>query len=237
MVSVAPEISTSVRTNKFSNYSIYSVSNKLKSKHQRIDNISLSTFHQNIRGVRSKLDELECHLLYNLPVLLCLMDHHLTQMEIQSLNTENYQLGSYCFRKHMLKGGLCMLIHRNTTFSVINLDRYCIDQDIEICAIQLDVFFSKLCIFTVYRSPLGNFNNFIVQLDSILCTVYNTRMDFIICGNFNIDFLKDTDRGIQLNALLATYNLTNIVRFSTRITEETSTAIDNIFLDIVKYDT
>jgi hypothetical protein len=61
----------------------------VKRKHQRIDNISLSIFHQNIKGLRSKLDELECHLLYNLPVLLCLMEHHLTQMEIQSLNTEN----------------------------------------------------------------------------------------------------------------------------------------------------
>jgi hypothetical protein len=62
-------------------------------------------------------------------------------------------------------------------------------------------------------------------------------MDFILCGDFNIDVLKDTDRGIKLNALLATYNLSNIVRFPTRITEETSTAIDNIFLDINKYDT
>jgi hypothetical protein len=136
----------------------------------------------------------------------------------------------------MLKGGVCVLIHSKTTFSVINLDRYCIDQDIEICAIQLDVFFSKLCILTVYRSPLGNFNNFFVQLDSILCTPYNTKMDLILCGDFNIDFLKNTDRGIQLDALLTTYNLTNIVRFPTRIIEETSTAIDNIFLDTDKYD-
>jgi hypothetical protein len=137
----------------------------------------------------------------------------------------------------MLKGGVCMLIHRNTTFSVINLDRCCIDQDIEICAIQLDVFFSKLCILTVCRSLLGNFNNFVVQLDSILCTLYDTKTDFVLCGNFNTDFLKDTDGVTQLNALLATYNLTNIVMFPTRITEETSTAIDNIFLDINEYDT
>jgi hypothetical protein len=76
--------------------------NSVKSKHQRTDNISLSIFHQNIRGLRSKLDELECHLLSNLPVLLCLTEHHLTEMEIQSLNTENYQLGSYYCRKHFI---------------------------------------------------------------------------------------------------------------------------------------
>jgi hypothetical protein len=98
--------------------------NSVKSKHKRSDNISLSIFHQNIRGLWSKLDELECHLLYSLPVLLCLTEHHLTQMEILSLNTENYQLGSYYCRKHMLKGGVCMLVHRNTTFSVINSDRF-----------------------------------------------------------------------------------------------------------------
>jgi hypothetical protein len=93
------------------------------------------------------------------------------------------------------------------------------------------LFFSKLCILTVYRSPLGNFNNFVVQLNSILCTLYNTKTDFILCCNFNIDYLKDTD------ALLTTYNLTNIVMFPTRIIEQTSTAIDNTFLDTDKYDT
>ena len=97
------------------------------------------------------------------------------------------------------------------------------------------LFFSKLCILAVYRSPLGNFNNFVVQLNSILCTLYNTKTDFILCCNFNIDYLKDTDRVIQLNALLTTYNLTNIVMFPTRIIEETSTAIDNTFLDTDKY--
>jgi hypothetical protein len=58
-------------------------------------------FRQNIRGLRSKLDELECHLLHNLPVMLCLMEHPLTQTEIQSRNTENYQLGSHYCRKHV----------------------------------------------------------------------------------------------------------------------------------------
>jgi hypothetical protein len=93
----------------------------------------------------------------------------------------------------MLKGGVCMLIHRNITFSVTDLDRYCIDQYVEICAIQLNAYSSKLCILNVYKSPFGKFNNFIAQLVSVSCTLYNTKMDFILCGNFNIDYLKDTE--------------------------------------------
>jgi hypothetical protein len=77
MASVAPEISTSVRTNKFSNYSIYSVSNELnqalasiKPKSCRIDNISLSIFHQNIGGVRSKLDELVSPIIQSTSIIM-----------------------------------------------------------------------------------------------------------------------------------------------------------------------
>jgi hypothetical protein len=40
----------------------------------------------------------------------------------------------------------------------------------------------------------------------------------------------------QLNALLKTFNLISTVIFSTRICASTSTVIDNIFIDISKYD-
>ena len=41
------------------------------------------------------------------------------------------------------------------------MDEYNIDKDIVACAIQLDSTFNKLCILTVYRSPRGNFTNFL----------------------------------------------------------------------------
>jgi hypothetical protein len=59
-------------------------------------------------------------------------------------------------------------------------------------------------------------------------------MEFLICGDFNINYLNDTLRKNQLNSLLTTYNLFSTVDFPTRIRKKSSTAIDNIFIDISK---
>ena len=58
---------------------------------------------------------------------------------------------------------------------------------------------------------------------------YTTNL--IICGDINIDYLKTSNYKTWLDYLLASYNLSTAVDFPTRITDNTSTAIDNIFID------
>jgi hypothetical protein len=69
-----------------------------------------------------------------------------------------------------------------------------------------------------------------IHLVQILHMLYNPKIDVIICGDININYLEETNRVKQLNALLKTYNLTNIFTFPTRIGRSTSTATDNIFM-------
>jgi hypothetical protein len=52
-------------------------------------------------------------------------------------------------------------VYRNLKYNTINIDKYNIDKDIEACAIQLDSTFHELCILTIYRSPKGDFTNFL----------------------------------------------------------------------------
>ena len=99
--------------------------NSVKSDQQKTDITLLTTFHQNIKGIRSKSNELVCHLSHDLPQILCLTEHDLANLEIQTLNIDNYRL-VHTTVENILKGGVCMFIHRSQTFSVINLDRYCI---------------------------------------------------------------------------------------------------------------
>jgi hypothetical protein len=73
-----------------------------------------------------------------------------------------------------------MVIHRGQTFSVINLDSYCLDQDIKVYAIQLDIIFRKLCTLTIYRSLSGKFKNFIAHLALILLTLYCPKVYSIL---------------------------------------------------------
>jgi hypothetical protein len=61
---------------------------------------------------------------------------------------------------------------------------------------------NKLSILTIYRSPWGNFTNFINQLDLILQKLHNIKYNFIICGDGNVNYLIDNNRKRQLGAVL-----------------------------------
>jgi hypothetical protein len=69
---------------------------------------------------------------------------------------------------------------------MISLDKYCKEKDIEVCAVKLNIIAIKLIILAIYRSPLGNFTNFLKNLDSILNTWYSNKTEFVICGDINI---------------------------------------------------
>jgi len=119
----------------------------------------------------------------------------------------NYPLGaSYC-RKTFLKGGVSIFVYRSLKYNTINTDKYNIDKDIEACAIQLDWTFNKLCILAIYRSPWGDFTNFLKQLDLILQKLYNNKYNIIICGDVNVNYLIYNNQRSQLDAVLHSYNL------------------------------
>ena len=61
-------------------------------------------------------------------------------------------------------------------------------------------------------------------------------MELIISGKFNINFLNNITYKQLLNSLLATYGLYSTVQFPTRICNNSISTIDNIFINIVKYN-
>jgi len=80
-------------------------------------------------------------------------------------------------------------------------------------------------------------SNFVInrsKLDKILRKLYISTIEYIICGDINIDYLVDSDRKSQLEALLKTYNLISVVNLQTRTQKNSATAIGNIFIDINK---
>jgi hypothetical protein len=56
-------------------------------------------------------------------------------------------------------------------------------------------------------------------------------MEFIKCGDINIDCLETNNKKKQLDYLLGTYNLIGTVYFPTRTANNSATLIDNIFID------
>ena len=191
----------------------------------------LKIFHQNIRGLGNKTNELYCNLHHDLPHIPCLPGHHLSDSELQLIHLPNYSIwANYC-RKTFLKGGVSIFVYRNLKYNTKNIDEYNIDKDIEASASQLDSTFNKLCIWAIYRSPGGDFTNFLKRLDPILQKLYNNKYNFVICGDVNVNYMTDNHHRGQLDAMLYSYNLVGISKFPTRYGLNSQTAIDNVFID------
>ena len=99
-------------------------------------------------------------------------------------------------------------------YNTKNTDEYNINKNNEACVIQFNSTYNKICILTIYRSPMGNFTNFLNWLDFILQKLYKRK--YIICGDVNVNYLNDNNRKCQLDAVLHSYNLAGIVKFPTR---------------------
>jgi len=155
---------------------------------------TIKIFHQNITSLRYKMNELLCYLNSDPPHILCLTEHHLRHEELAILHAENYVLGSCYCRKLKHKGGVCIFVHNSMKFTSLHVADYCIDQDCEVCAIHLNSADDKLCILTVYRSPLGNFNTFLTKFDLILHKFFNLNYNFILCGDLNVDYLLESQK-------------------------------------------
>jgi hypothetical protein len=69
-------------------------SSKILQDHKKSN---LTIYHQNIRGIRNKIDEFLIFLSANEPQIICLSEHNLRTIEIDKLNFCQYTIGtSFC---------------------------------------------------------------------------------------------------------------------------------------------
>jgi exonuclease III len=176
----------------------YSLKNVTNTDKQTNSKNLFKIFHQNIRGLKSKVDELSNSLFPDYPHIMCLTEHHLLDYEIDNLPIDHFKLGSKFCRHEFKIGGVCIFIHEDLEFFSILLDKHCKEKDIEVCAVKLNITSIKLIILAIYGSPLGNFTNFLKNLDSVLNTWYSNRTEFVICGDININYLENSKKRQQI---------------------------------------
>jgi hypothetical protein len=94
-----------------------------------------------------------------------------------------YQLGSSFCRKGLQREGVCIYVKNGQHFIKIDTSRYCKEQGLEICAIQLETTSASLLILSLFRAPSGDINEFLKRLDTILKCLNSPKSEFIICGD------------------------------------------------------
>ena len=170
------------------------------------------------------------------PHFICLTEHHLKETEITKFSLEGYVLASGFCRKESLGGGVCILSNKNLVYQPTDLNQFCCEKTLEICAVKLHLKSLKLIIFCIYGAPTGSLKHFFTLMENILNYFLQPNVTFLICGDLNINLLTNSNEALKLLNLMNTYNLTQLVDFPTRISNNTLTLIDTIFVDISIYD-
>jgi hypothetical protein len=115
-------------------------------------------------------------LFLKFPYILCSSEHHLKQIELEHINLEGYKLSTAHCRKFLLKGGICIFVHKKYNYSNVDRSKYCREQDIDSCALKLELTALNIYVVTVYRAHYGNFNSYLNGLDSIIKSLYNVEL-------------------------------------------------------------
>uniref|UniRef100_A0A1B6IZR3 Endonuclease/exonuclease/phosphatase domain-containing protein n=1 Tax=Homalodisca liturata TaxID=320908 RepID=A0A1B6IZR3_9HEMI len=131
------------------------------------------------------------------------------------------QRGFFAFPINIYK-----LIKQDINYKVINLERFSIEMDIEICCVQLIE--QNMYIVSLYRSPQGNIDSFFHNFEQAMKELLIKNAMVAICGDFNIEMTAlRSQNSIYFSNLLKSLNLNCTVKTPTHI----NSCIDNILVN------
>jgi hypothetical protein len=138
----------------------------------------IGAFHQSIAEFQvsfksDKSEELISFLNPDFPQVLCSSEHHLKRTEIDFIYMDQYKPGAKLCREYHKNGGVSIILHDTLQCTNINLDEFCKEQDIEACAVRINLSSLTICIISLYRSPMGNFLHNLRLHSQFLTQQYN----------------------------------------------------------------
>lgn len=189
---------------------------------------NFNVMHVNIRSLLNKQDNL-IELITHSKVkwnAISISETWLTQ----SLE-ENYELQGYtaffCSRKNKIGGGSALYLKNELKPKLLLAPKF--SEAEVICA---EVFFeeSAATICQIYRSPNSDKNNFVNELEDFLENICKTRKTVIVTGDFNYDLFSTNDSHVNnFFTTMCSYGFFPVISKTTRLTDKSSTLIDNIF--------
>lgn len=190
----------------------------------------------NVQCIRNKLLELEILIGSHQPDILCVCEHWLSREEIPSLNIPGYNVvASYC-RTLNKNGGVAILVKEDIVVNICDIDLSHLNTEMDFESAITNVTVGGVLIFivTLYRSPLGDFQNFLEKLDCALDIIfkYTDNPNIILTGDFNCDWLSNSVNNTNLSNIFKSYLLFNSVTEPTRCTNHSQTLLDYVVTNL-----
>ena len=200
-------------------------------------NKSFSVIHINCRSLKKNLPaiiQFLCSINYS-PSVIALTETWLCEEDEFLTSLPNYTLISLP-RKSRRGGGVGFYVLNDLVF-VVKRGMSISNDILESITVDIVHTFSHILITCIYRPPSTNVDLFNIELDSLLNTVKGNRNIYVLLGDFNLNMLNvhtHTPTTAFYN-LIVSHGLTPTITKPTRISEFSSTMIDNILINTVKY--
>lgn len=210
-------------------------SNSLESSFNDKLNLDFKIGYLNIQGLERKNIIVNDYANENLFDVLCLSEHWCKKDEISYKILDDFTLiNSFC-RDFHIHGGVSIYVKNSIMENCcsLSLDNYCKEIHFEASGIVVENL--KLIIIVIYRSPSGNPQTFLDNIDNLL-TSFSVpkwqKFSIIIGGDFNssFDVTRTEQSVIEIKNLLQQFNLVFINSSPTR----GLACLDNIFTNIDK---
>lgn len=189
--------------------------------------------HLNIQSLRCKLHLLEEYIAdheENRIDCLCISETWLREEETSFITLNNYKIAaSYC-RKLNKNGGVCIFTRNGfLNFEPYTACNYLLsEKNIEFCVMRCQNIF----VVSLYRSPTGEMNIFLKNLQELISNLYQSvKINIIIAGDFNINLQKASRESNDLLSIMSMFGLKQTIFEPTRISVNTASCIDNIFVN------
>ena len=202
------------------------------------ENTGLSIIHFNARSLNANFDHIkDCLCTLNIPFDVITISE--TWVEVEK--TTDYEMLQYQafhkVRSHKKGGGVAIYVNNRFDCTIVESKSMCIENNFECLTVELNMPKMKNVIIScVYRTPGARLDTFCESLETIISGM-NVNKAIYICGDFNIDLLKNNIHTSTKNVLDMMYSLGMypLISKPTRVTSMSATLIDNIFTNEMKY--
>lgn len=162
--------------------------------------------------------------------MVCISEHWLNSGEINIYQLSNYRLINCFCRNDLRAGGVAIYALPNIVAKPRKSSISATEVEFEYTCAEIFLWNTRYIVICVYRSPSGDVNFFLQNLFDLLDNVSDGRNKVIVCGDFNINFKNNSNDAKATINMFAGFNLVPMVTEDTRVTADSSTLIDNVFV-------
>jgi Reverse transcriptase (RNA-dependent DNA polymerase) len=192
----------------------------------------LKILHQNIQSARHKNLEIEVLISEEQPDVVCFSEHSLSSEELLEFKISGYKIIDSYSRTNKKWGGvvICAKVQVETTCFMIE-EKMVLESEgnFEYAMAKIIYHGRSIILITIYRPPKGSMDIFLGNLSLLLDKILiNKKVQLFICGDYNIDISCKNPKRKQLREFAKEYGLTITINTPTRVTEKSSSIIDNV---------